>query len=69
MGVVWHSQVGLILFGHIVSVWIAHLVALRILPSRGSATLSQVPMLILMIGFTVAGLWILAQPLTVMLMR
>ncbi|MAA74759.1 MAG: hypothetical protein CMN28_08640 [Salinisphaeraceae bacterium] len=69
MGVVWHSQVGLILFGHIVSVWVAHLIALRIFPSRGRALLSQLPMLALMVGFTVAGLWILAQPLTVMLLR
>lgn len=69
MGVVWHTQVGLILFGHIVSVWAAHLIAVRVFPSRKAATLSQLPMLILMIGFTVAGLWILAQPLTVMLMR
>lgn len=69
MGVVWHTQVGLILGGHIVSVWVAHLIALRVFRSRGKATLSQLPMLVLMIGFTVAGLWILAQPLTMMLLR
>ena len=27
MGAVWHTQVGLILFGHVVSVWVAHLIA------------------------------------------
>lgn len=69
MGVVWHSQVGLILLGHIVSVWVAHLIALRVFPSRSAALASQLPMLMLMVGFTVAGLWILSQPLTVMLMR
>ncbi len=69
MGLVWHSQVGLILLGHIVSVYVAHRVALRIWPSRGQALLSQLPMLILMIGFTVTGLWILAQPLTAELLR
>ena len=69
MGVVWHSQVGLILAGHIISVWIAHRVALRVFETRGKAMLSQLPMLALMVGFTVAGLWILAQPLTVMLLR
>lgn len=47
----------------------AHLIALRVFRSRKAAILSQVPMLILMVCFTVAGLWILAQPLTVMLMR
>jgi len=69
MGVVWHSQVGLVLFGHVVSVWVAHLIALGVFGSRRSATLSQLPMLVLMVGFTIAGLWILAQPLTVMLLR
>ncbi len=69
MGVVWHTQVGLILFGHIASVCVAHLVALRVFPTRGQAVLSQLPMLGLMVAFTVTGLWILAQPLTAMLMR
>ncbi len=64
MGTIWHSQVGLILFGHVVSVWVAHRVALRVFGSRGKAMTSQLPMLALMIGFTIAGLWILAQPLT-----
>jgi len=63
LGTVWHTQVGLILFGHIVSVWIAHAEALRLFPSRGRALLSQLPMLILMVLFTTAGLWILAQPI------
>lgn len=69
MGLVWHTQVGLILFGHVVSVYIAHRIALRVFPNRGLALASQLPMLALMIAFTVAGLWILAQPLTAELMR
>ena len=69
LGFVWHAQVVLILLGHVISVCMAHAVALRVLPSRRQALLSQVPMLALMVGFTVAGLWILAQPLTELLMR
>lgn len=69
MGVVWHSQVGLIVLGHVISVSIAHRIALRVFPSRPKALAGQLPMLALMIAFTVAGLWILSQPLTVMLMR
>jgi len=61
--VVWHTQVWLILFGHIVSVYLAHLEALRAFPTRRQATLSQLPMLLLMVGFTTIGLWILSQPL------
>lgn len=69
MGLVWHSQVGLILAGHVASVWVAHRVALRLFPTRSKALLSQLPMLLLMVLCTVAGLWILAQPLTMEKMR
>lgn len=63
MGLVWHTQVGLIIFGHIVSVYLAHLEALQIFPTRIKAALSQLPMLVLMVLFTTIGLWVLAQPL------
>src|SRR3546814_12143590 len=64
MSMVWHTQVGLILFGHIVSVYIAHVEALRLFPSRARAIASQLPMLILMMLFTIAGLWILLPPIS-----
>ena len=62
-GVVWHTQVGLILLGHIVSVVLAHRVALELFITRRAATISQLPMLLLMMLYTGSGLWILAQPL------
>lgn len=61
--VVWHVQVGLIVLGHIASVYLAHLEALRCFGDRRLAALSQLPMLVLMVAFTTAGLWILAQPI------
>jgi hypothetical protein len=64
MGLVWHTQVGLILFGHIVSVYLAHVEALRTFDTRRKAALSQLPMLGLMMLFTSIGLWILAQPIS-----
>jgi hypothetical protein len=60
---VWHTQVGLILFGHIVSVYLAHLQALRLFPGGRHAVRSQMPMLALMVLFTTAGLWILSLPI------
>ncbi|MES2682876.1 MAG: hypothetical protein V4650_05095 [Pseudomonadota bacterium] len=63
MAWVWHSQVGLILFGHVASVALAHLDAVQQFGNRRDAFISQLPMLLLMMAFTVAGLWILAQPL------
>lgn len=61
---VWHSQVFIILIGHIAGVYLAHLVALRIFPNHRKALLSQIPMLVVMIGYTMIGLWILSQPIT-----
>lgn len=63
MAWVWHAQVGLILLGHVASVALAHVEALRLFGNRRAALISQLPMLLLMVAFTVAGLWILAQPL------
>ncbi len=62
-GFVWHMQVALILVGHIASVYIAHLVALRFFGSPRTATLSQLPMLALMMVYTTTGLWILSMPI------
>lgn len=60
---VWHVQVALIVLGHVIGVWAAHVEALRCFGSRRVAVLSQIPMLALMVFFTTAGLWILAQPI------
>jgi len=62
-GTVWHTQVWLILAGHIVSVYLAHVEALKIFPTQRQATLSQLPMLFLMVVFTAIGLWILSRPI------
>ncbi len=63
MGIIWDSQVWLILIGHVASVYLAHREALRSFNNPRRAALSQLPMLLLMLLFTGAGLWILAQPL------
>jgi hypothetical protein len=63
MANIWSSQVILILVGHIAAVWLAHQEALKLERSTGRATLSQLPMLVLMVVFTSVGLWVLAQPL------
>lgn len=63
MGTLWHMQVGLILAGHVASVWVAHFQALAMFGSSRRAAISQLPMLVLMMCFTVFGLWILSLPL------
>ena len=62
-GTVWHVQVGLIVLGHVVSVIVAHFEALRTFENHRRAVVSQLPMLLLMVLFTTAGLWILSQPM------
>jgi hypothetical protein len=51
------------LFGHIISVYVAHLEALRLFPTNRKAALSQIPILFLMVLFTTVGLWILSLPI------
>jgi hypothetical protein len=64
INMIWHIQVSVVILGHIVSVYVAHLIALRIFQSKRSAVLSQLPMMGLMVAYTTVGLWILSQPLT-----
>lgn len=59
---VWYSQVALIVGGHVIAVYLAHVVALRLFEDRRRALFSQLPMLALMILYTVLSLWILSQP-------
>jgi hypothetical protein len=65
MGMVWHTQVLLILGGHAVSVVLSHMTALRHFTSRRRSALSQLPLLTLMVGYTAIGLWILTLPIKV----
>lgn len=61
---IWHTQVALILLGHIVSVYVAHMEALKLFGSPRRAAMSQLPILVLMVLFTTSGLWILSLPLS-----
>jgi hypothetical protein len=60
---VWYSQVALIVVGHVVAVYLAHSISLRLLRDPGRAFRSQLPMLVLMVLYTITSLWILAQPI------
>ena len=59
----WYTAVTAIVLGHIVAVYVAHVIALRELPDPRRALRSQYPMLALMVGYTMVSLWILAQPI------
>ena len=59
----WYTAVGAIVLGHILAVYVAHVVALREYATRRAALRSQAPMLVLMVGYTMVSLWIIAQPI------
>lgn len=60
---VWYASVGAILVGHVASVFLAHVLALRHFEETGVALRSQVPIVALMVGYTMVSMWILAQPI------
>jgi hypothetical protein len=61
--VVWYLSVGSIVLGHVAAVVLAHRIALRDASRRPA--LAGLPLVILMIGYTVLSLWIIAQPITI----
>jgi hypothetical protein len=57
---IWWIQILLIVGGHVAAVFAAHRLALRS-STRTNALLRQLPVVALMVAYTVAGLWVLAQ--------
>ncbi|MDA1188539.1 MAG: hypothetical protein O2854_02495 [Chloroflexi bacterium] len=60
---VWFTSIVAIVLGHIIAVYLAHLVSLREIKNHSQALRSQYPMLALMVVYTATSLWIIAQPL------
>ncbi len=57
---VWWVQILLIVWGHVSGVFAAH----RLAPDRRRALVLQAPLVLLMVAYTVVGLWVLAQQLS-----
>ena len=60
---VWYSAVFSIVLGHIIAVTLAHVRALQIYHNRVQVFKSQLPLVVLMIAYTLLSLWILSQPI------
>jgi hypothetical protein len=58
---VWYLSVAAIVGGHVAGILLAHRLALTDAPGR--PTVAGLPMVALMIGYTVLSLWIIAQPI------
>ncbi|HEY5127621.1 MAG TPA: hypothetical protein VIJ35_10055 [Bradyrhizobium sp.] len=59
----WSVAVVAVVLGHVVAVYLSHVTALRVFRSRRAALVSQIPMIVLMVGYTMISLWILSQPI------
>lgn len=60
---VWWFVVCAIVIGHVLAVYLAHVVALNVMQTRAVAVRSQIPLLALMVAYTMTSLWIVAQPI------
>jgi hypothetical protein len=63
LAVIWHTAIAAIVIGHVIAVYVAHRVALITFHTRRAAFWSQIPMLVLMVAYTMSSLWMLAQPI------
>ena len=61
---VWFFAVSSIVVGHIIAVYLAHRRAGAVYGSNRLALRSQLPMLVLMVIYTVVSLWIISRPIT-----
>lgn len=59
---VWYYMAAFIVIGHVMAVWVAHYDSLDYFEDRGTAIRSQIPMLVLMVLYTMVSLWIISQP-------
>lgn len=60
--IIFSLQAGAVVLVHILAVLLAHLIAIERFPDRRAALASQWPLALLMIGYTLFGLWLLAAP-------
>jgi hypothetical protein len=59
----WHVAIAAIVGGHVISIWLAHRVALREVGTRAAATFACIPLTALMLIYTAISLAIIAEPM------
>ncbi len=60
--VIWLTQAGVVVAGHVIAILLAHALAMRAGHGTRRAVLGQTPLALFMIAYTVFGLWLLASP-------
>ena len=59
---IWLTQAFVVVFSHVLAVLMSHRVAMDLCRDNKSVALVQIGLTILMIAYTVFGLWLLASP-------
>lgn len=62
VAVIWNLQAAAVVSGHILALAVAHMIAVERLGASRAAFISQVPLAVLMVAYTLFGLWLLAAP-------
>lgn len=62
VSLIWKLQAAGVVAGHVLAVSLAHIIAVGRLGRGRAALLSQLPLALLMVGYTLFGLWLLAAP-------
>ncbi len=60
--VIWLTQAGAVVAGHVIAILLAHSTALKDQARTNRALLGQAPLAIFMVAYTFFGLWLLASP-------
>jgi hypothetical protein len=60
----WYGtvQLGFVVLGHVLAMWVAHARAFALFPGRLAPIRSQYPFVAVMLAYTASSLWIVAQP-------
>ncbi len=59
---IWLSQAFAIVIGHLLAILLSHAIAIEMFGNNRKAVLSQIPLALFMIAYTLFGLWLLAAP-------
>lgn len=59
---IFNAQAALIVYGHVVGIIMAHVIATRTFTSNRAVVVSQIPLAVLMVVYTAFGLWLLSTP-------
>ncbi|MEJ8573623.1 hypothetical protein [Microbaculum marinum] len=59
---IWNAQTAGIVVGHILGILLAHEIACRLIGDYRAAVVSQAPLALVMVAYTLFGLWLLSTP-------